>query len=165
MGKLPSKAHNPTTRRGAEVAPRRSIIALLVLALYLLVLVGLTMLPHPRQSVQRVNLIPLTSILMGIRRGGWLFNVNVLGNIAAFAPLGLLVPLVSRRLTVPTAVLCSSLAISASIEIAQWLFARRVADVDDIILNMVGAFVGYGCYVLFAQPKRLSAGDPDQLQQ
>ncbi len=102
---------------------------------------------------------------MGIRRGGWLFNVNVLGNIAAFAPLGLLVPLVSRRLTVPTAVLCSSLAISASIEIAQWLFARRVADVDDIILNMVGAFVGYGCYVLFAQPKRLSAGDPDQLQQ
>jgi glycopeptide antibiotics resistance protein len=98
--------------------------------------------------MQLVNLIPFKSILAGIRRGGWLLNVNVIGNVVAFVPLGLLVPWIGRRLSAASAVLWASLLLSISIEVLQWLFARRVADIDDVILNSAGALLGYACYLL-----------------
>ncbi|HEX6288405.1 MAG TPA: VanZ family protein [Herpetosiphonaceae bacterium] len=147
---MSAQAHEPAPRRVAHRAARRSLVAAVLLLLYLLVLLGLTMAPHPREPAQLVNLIPFKSILAGIRRGGWLLNVNVLGNIAAFAPLGLLVPAVSRRASASGIVLCGLLT-STSIEVAQWFLARRVADVDDIILNVVGALLGYGWYVLLVR--------------
>lgn len=130
---------------------RRSILALVLLALYLLVLFALTMAPTRRLPIQMVNLIPFKTIMAGIQRGGLLLNVNVLGNIVAFVPLGVLVPALSRRLTALAAVLSASAFVSISIELLQWLFARRVADIDDVILNVVGALVGYGCVMLLAK--------------
>lgn len=138
-------------RRIVDPAMRRSLLALLLLALYLIVLLALTMTPHRRVPVQLVNLIPFRSIVAGIRRGGWLLNVNILGNIVAFVPLGVLVPAIGKRLSVPTAVLCASALVSVSIEVLQWLFARRVADIDDVILNVAGALVGYSCAMLLAK--------------
>lgn len=138
-------------RRIVDPAVRRSILALVLLALYLVVLLALTMTPTRRTPMQLVNLIPFKSILTGIQRGGWLLNVNVLGNIVAFMPLGVLVPALARRLSVPGAVLGASAFVSISIEVLQWLFARRVADIDDVILNVVGALVGYGCALLLAK--------------
>lgn len=138
-------------RRIVDPAMRRSLLALVLLALYLIVLLALTMTPHRRVPVQLVNVIPFKSIVAGIRRGGWLLNVNVLGNIIAFVPLGVLVPALGKRLSVPVAVLCTSALVSISIEVLQWLFARRVADIDDVILNVVGALVGYSCAMLLAK--------------
>ncbi|HEY0738347.1 MAG TPA: VanZ family protein [Herpetosiphonaceae bacterium] len=139
--------------RGRIVDPamRRSILALVLLAIYLVVLLTLTMAPTRRLPIQMVNLIPFKTILAGIQRGGLLFNVNVLGNIVAFVPLGVLVPALSRRLSVPAAVLAAGAFVSVSIEVLQWLFARRVADIDDVILNVVGALMGYGCALLLAK--------------
>lgn len=138
-------------RRIVDPAMRRSILALVLLALYLVVLLALTMAPARRLPVQMVNLIPFKSIVAGIQRGGWLLNVNVLGNILAFMPLGVLIPALTRRLSVPAAVLGASAFVSISIEVLQWLFARRVADIDDVILNVAGALVGYGCAMLLAR--------------
>ena len=140
-----------TDRRIVHPAMRRSIPALVLLVLYLLVLFALTMAPTRRLPIQMVNLIPFKTIMAGIQRGGLLLNVNVLGNIVAFVPLGVLLPALSRRLSAPAAVLCASAFVSGSIEVLQWLFARRVADIDDVILNVVGALVGYGCIMLLAK--------------
>ena len=127
---------------------RHSIPALVLLALYLLVLFALTMAPTRRLPIQMVNLIPFKTIMAGIQRGGLLLNINVLGNIVAFVPLGVLVPTLGRRLSAPSAVLYASAFVSISIEVLQWLFARRVADIDDVILNVAGALIGYGCIML-----------------
>lgn len=127
----------------------RSLIGAL-LACYIVVLLGLTMAPDPSPPAHLVNLVPFKSILAGIRRGGWLLNVNIFGNIAAFVPLGLLVPALSRRLNLPVAVLLLSLLTSGAIELLQWTLGRRVADVDDLLLNMLGGLVGYGCYIVLA---------------
>lgn len=147
---MSSPLHEPD-RRIVDPAVRRSLLPLGLLALYLIVLLALTMAPHPRPPIQMVNLIPFKSIVAGIRRGGWLLNVNVIGNIVAFVPLGLLLPAIGGRLSAPGRVFCAGLLVSASIEVLQWLFARRVADIDDLILNLAGALVGYGCYVLLAK--------------
>jgi glycopeptide antibiotics resistance protein len=122
-----------------------------LLACYMIILLSLTLAPDPSPPAHLVNLIPFKSILAGIRRGGWLLNVNVFGNIAAFVPLGLLVPAVSRRFNLPAAVLWLSLLTSGAIEICQWALGWRVADVDDLLLNIAGGLVGYGCYTLLAE--------------
>jgi glycopeptide antibiotics resistance protein len=138
-------------RRIVNPAMRRSIPALVLLALYLLILFALTMAPTRRLPIQMINLIPFKTIMAGIQRGGLLLNVNVLGNIVAFVPLGMLVPALGRRLSGPATILGASAFVSISIEVLQWLFARRVADVDDVILNVFGALLGYGCVMLLAR--------------
>jgi glycopeptide antibiotics resistance protein len=148
-------------RRIVGSTMRRSTLAVVLLTLYLVVLLALTMAPTRRLPIQMINLIPFKTILAGIERGGMLLNVNVLGNIVAFMPLGVLVPALVRRLNVPVAVLGTSAFVSVSIEVLQWLFARRVADIDDVILNVVGALVGYGCALLLA--KDLLAPPEDSL--
>lgn len=151
-------SHKPG-RRIVDPAMRRSILAPVLLALYLVVLLALTMAPTRRLPIQMINLIPFKTILAGIERGGLLLNVNVLGNIVAFMPLGVLVPALGRRPNLPVVVLGTSAFVSVSIEVLQWLFARRVADIDDVILNVVGALVGYGCALLLAKDVLASPED------
>ena len=44
--------------------------------------------------------------------------------------------------------------ISLCIEILQLPFASRASDVDDLIMNTLGAAVGYGIYAVFKRLKR-----------
>lgn len=96
------------------------------------------------------NLIPFRTIA-GIFRDwkyGWVstFDMiwNNLGNLLAFLPLGMALPCLFRRMqrawrTTPTAAL-----IVTVVEIMQLLTRRGMPDVDDLILNTVGALGGYG---------------------
>jgi glycopeptide antibiotics resistance protein len=61
-----------------------------------------------------------------------------------FVPLGLLLPLVGRRLRFWTALQIAA-AVSIGIEVAQYLsrpWSNRLADVNDVILNVLGACLG-----------------------
>jgi glycopeptide antibiotics resistance protein len=69
---------------------------------------------------------------------------NARGNFALFVPLGILLPLVGRRLRFRSALLIA-LAVSVGIELAQYLsrpWSNRLADVNDVILNVLGACLG-----------------------
>ncbi|KQY98800.1 hypothetical protein ASD19_06210 [Microbacterium sp. Root53] len=66
--------------------------------------------------------------------------VNVVGNIAVFLPIGWLVALLADRHPVATATL-AGVGLSIAIEVAQY-FIGRVVDIDDVILNGVGATLG-----------------------
>ncbi len=129
----------------------RSKVALILLALYLMVLLSLTMMPAPRIPAESVNLIPFSSIVAGVRRGGWLLTVNIFGNVVAFTPLGMLLPLWNARLSAARQIFVISLITSTAIEVLQWGFMQRVADIDDIVLNVLGALVGYCCYTLLTE--------------
>lgn len=88
------------------------------------------------------NLVPFDTIAHDLRVGGWDLVVNLMGNVVAFLPLGaLLWRLDSRRSGVGGA-LAVGAGFSALIETAQFLSGRRVADVDDILLNAVGTVLG-----------------------
>ena len=129
--------------------PRREHLACVLLVVYLLLLLGLTMAPPNYVPRQRLRLVPFTTIRHQFHQGGRTFLVNVPGNVVAFAPSGILVPLWSGRLRSLTAIVFVGLITSGGIELLQLNFTRRVADIDDVILNVCGAIVGYGCYRLY----------------
>jgi glycopeptide antibiotics resistance protein len=69
---------------------------------------------------------------------------NARGNFLLFVPLGILIPLVWRRLRFWSG-LQIAIAVSCSIELVQYLsrvWVHRTADVNDVILNVFGASLG-----------------------
>ena len=78
---------------------------------------------------------------------------NTLGNVALFVPLGILLPLVSNRFLRLKRVLLFALLLSLSVELIQFLLLffgnPRAVDIDDVILNTLGACVGFGLYKTF----------------
>ncbi len=80
---------------------------------------------------------------------------NIFGNIVIFVPFGLLLPTLfdkmrkSTKLTFLT-ILCSSILF----ESLQYIFALGTADIDDIILNVLGGGIGVALYHLIARMVR-----------
>jgi glycopeptide antibiotics resistance protein len=69
---------------------------------------------------------------------------NARGNVMLFFPLGILIPLVWRRLRFWRGIQIA-VALSISIEIVQYFsrgWSNRAVDVNDVILNVVGACLG-----------------------
>lgn len=82
------------------------------------------------------------------------FVLNILGNVAAFVPIGWLTAILTGGDFRKTALY--GFEISLFIEVMQ-LPLNRTSDVDDLILNTTGAVVGYACYQLTkAVTKKLS---------
>lgn len=81
---------------------------------------------------------------------GNLLTLGVIGNIALLAFLGIYIPLTSKRLHSWKAVLLITFFASLSIELTQLTvskvvgFTYRIFNIDDIILNVVGACIVYG---------------------
>jgi glycopeptide antibiotics resistance protein len=70
---------------------------------------------------------------------------NLLGNIVLFIPLGVYVTLFNRN----KGFLQNTLLIilfSTCVEIIQYFFRLGVCDVDDVILNSLGGFIGISFY-------------------
>jgi glycopeptide antibiotics resistance protein len=69
---------------------------------------------------------------------------NAKGNVLLFFPLGILIPLVWRRLRFWRGIQIA-IALSCSIELVQYLlraWINRTADVNDVVLNVLGASLG-----------------------
>ena len=79
--------------------------------------------------------------------------INVLGNIAMFIPLGIVWPIVYKKLDTPARAILTGVGVSLSIEILQLPFYTRVSDVDDLILNSLGYIIGYGLLMIIKKVK------------
>lgn len=71
-------------------------------------------------------------------------------NVIMFMPLGFLLPLIWERYRSFVRVLTAGAAFSLAIELGQ-LFNRRVTDIDDLIMNTLGAVIGFGIWIVFRQ--------------
>lgn len=101
-------------------------------------------------SGYRYNLIPFSEIgryfrLRGIF-GFKLFFLNIIGNIVAFVPFGLCMPLMSQAYRNFWVIVLNGFCITACIETVQLMFKVGSFDIDDIILNVAGVVAGYGLY-------------------
>lgn len=97
------------------------------------------------------NLIPFKTILNFIQNidhiGFDVLFYNLAGNVAAFMPLGFLLPMAFRRLNaVKTYAIAFILILFA--EVMQLVSRRGIFDVDDLLLNMLGSIIGYGIFKL-----------------
>lgn len=72
--------------------------------------------------------------------------LNLAGNILAFVPFGFMLPVVIRRRRCLSKVCALSFMLSLGIETIQLVFKVGSFDVDDLLLNTVGGFLGYVIY-------------------
>lgn len=73
---------------------------------------------------------------------------NLLGNLLGFAPIGFLVPLLIPLFRKGIYVLLAGFFLSLCFEMAQLVLGLGVFDVDDLILNTAGCFIGFGFFRL-----------------
>lgn len=91
------------------------------------------------------NFIPFREILR-YNIGSRLFFKNVLGNMVMFMPYGFFVSYILNNKKGYLTIFLTVVA-SVSIEVVQMMIGR-VFDVDDIILNVIGGFLGYFIYYI-----------------
>lgn len=98
----------------------------------------------------RYNIIPLQTVRLYFEHADsfdvkyWI--VNMVGNVAVFMPFGLVLPyLLGMRFIRFSLLFIASLFI---LELLQLLLRRGSFDIDDIILNTIGAWLGYILYRL-----------------
>ena len=91
------------------------------------------------------NLLPFREILR-YEFGSRLFFKNVIGNIVLFIPYGIFASLYTK-IDRAFHALCLVLFASVTVEVTQALIGR-VFDIDDIILNIAGGYIGYSIYAL-----------------
>lgn len=74
--------------------------------------------------------------------------VAYLLNVVLFVPLGLLVPIIWEKMNKLSTLIGTSFLFTFLIEVSQLLNNRRT-DIDDILLNILGAIIGFGLFKLF----------------
>lgn len=122
------------------------LISAIFLAAWLMLIVAFTLRaahPLPGQVVTD-NAVPFTTIRIYLDNLDSAFWVSqAVGNLLLLLPLGLFGPLVLRWLNRWWRVALLAALLSASIEVAQLQVPDRSADVDDVLLNTLGALCGY----------------------
>lgn len=117
-------------------------------------------LPYAQQLRLHLNLQPLHTIRRYVRvlvhsNSAALLRLafrNLFGNVLLFLPLGFFPPLIWPRMQRfwKTALLAAGIMVV--IEAAQMLLLVGTCDVDDVLLNVLGASIGYGLYRLLNPP-------------
>lgn len=79
---------------------------------------------------------------------GMISVLNLGGNILAFMPFGFFRPVISRKKSGFFKTLIEGCLLSCVVEVIQLLTNVGSFDVDDIILNTLGVFLGYIAFVL-----------------
>jgi glycopeptide antibiotics resistance protein len=146
--------------RRERLRARRTWLELTAIV-YLVVLLSLTFLPFPLPPYSAypgcpfVYILPFGTIWTAIHTGlgspEWHY---LAGNVLAFVPVGVLVPLFRPNDRRPLlTVLAVGFGLSLAIELGQLAvslllgFTYRQADVDDLIVNIFGAAAGYALLV------------------
>ncbi len=97
-----------------------------------------------------INLIPFKNIFgfIGSFLEGELssrfFYRNILGNIAAFMPFALFVPLLMKRFSKLLSFSLFTAGCIVVVEVTQIMLVTGFCDIDDLILNLGGACIMYG---------------------
>jgi glycopeptide antibiotics resistance protein len=134
-------------------------IVFLAFFIYIIIVIDKVFLPIPidKSSIEAlrvttanapiINLIPFGSIIETIRYTG--SYGQIIGNIAMFVPFGFLLPCINNTISSYKSILKISFIASLCIELIQLLGSLiykasfRFADIDDIILNTLGAVIGF----------------------
>lgn len=135
---------------------------------YLTLLISVTLFPlriGDRNVDLFVNFIPIVNSVKDIIKDitteneTWFYIkfwlTNLLGNIILLSPLAVLVPILSKKFRSLKSVVILCFCTSCFIEFLQYvsLFVGnlRSVDIDDVILNTLGAFIGFGIFKILSR--------------
>ena len=74
--------------------------------------------------------------------------LNLAGNVLAFVPFGMMLPLLSHRCRSFWYVTLLGFEFSLLVEVIQLVSKVGSFDVDDLLLNTIGGAIGYLCYLV-----------------
>ena len=107
---------------------------------------------YPGMKLQEeINLIPF--------RDG--ISLSMILNVVMFMPLGFLLPLLWKEYQSLVRTANNGFCFSCGIEFCQ-LFNRRVSDVDDLLMNTLGAILGWLIWIVFSRITHLKYGRRNQ---
>ncbi len=117
----------------------------LLLVISLFIIFRFTMLPDPNLGIGttrgELNLIPFKIISSNFTNLDQ-FIINIGGNILLFVPFGFFTALRFRKNYNVKIVVLIGLFLSVIIECIQIWITNRWTDIDDVILNTIGAYLG-----------------------
>lgn len=135
---------------------------LIILFIYILLLISKTFFPFTIRSENYWNrrTINLTPAIETIKMFNDAFSggrnymikfafINVLGNLILLAPLSFFIALLWKRFRSFKNNVLFCFIISFSIEFLQFFTDMRTTDIDDLILNTIGAIIGFYIFKLF----------------
>lgn len=80
--------------------------------------------------------------------------INLYGNVIMFVPLGFLLPAVFPKARPFRTCLLTALVTLCAVELIQLVTLLGSLDIDDVLLNLAGAVIGYGMWWLLSKIKR-----------
>ncbi|WP_438350073.1 VanZ family protein [Paenibacillus sp. FA6] len=94
------------------------------------------------------NVVPFETIRLYIRNINHLPNrtwiINLFGNMGVFVPFGLILPIISKRMRSYWRLMLTFVPVVMLLELSQMLLRVGSCDIDDVILNVIGVWIGYG---------------------
>lgn len=129
---------------------RIPIIKSILYTIYIIVVLYLTLFSREAGSRDAVSLTVFGTITATPRAYSY-----VIENILLFVPWGILLPLLIRRCRNPILCTATGLAASLFIETTQLLTHRGFFQLDDLIMNTLGTFMGWFLYFVMSAVFRL----------
>ncbi|HZQ75994.1 MAG TPA: VanZ family protein [Acidimicrobiia bacterium] len=133
-----------------------TVVICAVFALYVVFALKLLLFSRSPGSERSFNLIPFASIAdylsngsSGLRR--FAFG-NIAGNVLLFIPLSAYLSVLTKSTVARTMLIVASA--SVAVEILQGVFALGASDIDDVILNCLGGFIGIQLFLLLRVIRR-----------
>ena len=140
--------------------PFRFQITSFLFYIYAIAVLSLTIIPLPFARFEKpnedgINIIPIVHIVRDLLE---LLTPqktiikehtiqNIIGNIILFIPLGIFLPLLIDKYRCINKVILAAFICSVSIELIQLILRQfeiyRSVDIDDVILNTLGALLGF----------------------
>lgn len=138
-------------KRKKVTIPIGRLLLYAVFIIYIVVVVGATMLRYSGMSISWENreIFPL---FYSYKEAWKDFSArewrNIILNIMMFIPFGFLLPLVSKKFQVFWKTYLAGILFTFLIEMTQLLLHLGICELDDFMNNTVGAMIGYGFYRL-----------------
>lgn len=117
------------------------IVAILAFGYYLIGVLTVTGIHELKAFSPRLVLVPFLDMIRG--------PMDTVLNIILFLPFGFFLPLLYRKYNRAIQVVFAGFLLSLSIEVLQ-MFGMGTTDVNDLITNTIGAFLGYGIYTVLS---------------
>jgi glycopeptide antibiotics resistance protein len=105
------------------------------------------MLEYIRYSSNIVPFKTINTYLKAMADGSMNIDIpvkNLAGNVILFFPMGIYLPLFFRKTNKAGIFFMSMIAMLFIVEAIQLVTRRGSFDIDDFILNILGAFIGFG---------------------
>lgn len=149
---------------GRRVAVEALFAGYLVTLLFMVIVAPVSARPGDDPSVwASINLVPSHTVVELVRDFPQQIVGQLVGNVLLFVPLGFLLPRLFAGCRRFSRTAIAGLVASVGIELVQFVLlvtntSHRKVDVDDVILNVAGACLGYLAWRLGARASRVCPG-------